>query len=331
MSSTETTILRELLTADDGFVSGSFLAERLSVSRVSIWSHMEKLRAAGFDFEARPRLGYRLKKTPTSLSPLFLQALLPSKWEQVPVHFHESIDSTNSEAERLLAGNSPTPFAVIARAQTRGRGRLGRQWFSADSGNLYLSLVFQPRLPPRRMQTFTLWMGVTICDFLNQNQNIPVQVKWPNDLLLDHKKLGGMLTEARVDSDRIRDLVFGLGLNVNGQPGNLPPDLKDTATSIAAGTGHPIGLNRFTATLLTRILDGYQDFTQDTHQETFRRLWTQYDALLGHPVTTLQGGTPIAGTARGIDDEGYLLLEQPDHSFQRVSAGDVTLKKPGHA
>ena len=327
VSSPETIILRQLLAATGGFVSGNTLADLLGVSRVSVWSHMEKLRSHGFDFEARPRLGYRIRTTPVGLCPLFLQALLPPEWQDIPLHFHQTIDSTNSEAERLLATNSAVPFAVLARAQTKGRGRLGRPWASADHGNLYLSVAFQPRLPPQRMQTFTLWMGATLCHFLNQRENIPVRVKWPNDLMLKGKKLGGMLTEARIDQDHIRDLVFGLGLNVNGQPDALPPEVRAIATSLASASGRPLCLNRFTAALLAQIFHTYRDFTHGRHDEPLRDLWRRYDALSGLPVATRQGDRRFSGTARGIDDQGHLLLEQADGSLYRVNAGDVTLEK----
>lgn len=327
MPSPETIILRQLLAATEGFVSGNSLAEQLGVSRVSVWSHMEKLRAAGFDFEARPRLGYRIQKTPTDLCPLFLQALLPPEWQHIPLHFHESVDSTNSEAERLLATDSPVPLVILARAQTKGRGRLGRPWVSRDQGNLYLSVAFQPRLSPQRMQTFTLWMGASICHFLTQREKLPVQVKWPNDLMLQGKKLGGMLTEARIDHDHIRDLVFGLGLNVNSQPEGFPPELRAIATSLATAHGRPLCLNRFTAALLNQIFHTYRDFTSGNHEEPLQDLWRRHDALFGSPVTTLQGAQRISGTARGIDDEGHLLLEQANGTLHRINAGDVTLEK----
>lgn len=323
----EVIILREFLAGDDRYVSGNRLAERLDISRVAVWSHMEKLRSAGFVFEARPRLGYRLEAIPSGLSALYLQASLPDAWSHVPIHFHETIDSTNREAERLLASGASAPFVVLARQQTEGRGRLGRSWFSGDSGNLYLSFVFQPRLPPRRMQTFTLWMGAILCDFLNGLRNAPVRVKWPNDLLLHGGKIGGMLTEARIDHDRIRDLVFGLGLNVNGDTASYPPELVRTATSLAAETGEKLELNSFAADLLQAILDAYRDFTEGVPERRFRQLWSRYDTLVGRTITVRQGNETLSGIAEGIDDEGRLILRTADGTRRPVSAGDVTLRK----
>lgn len=327
MSAAEITILQELLAAEEEFVSGTLLAERLQISRVAVWSYMEKLRARGFEFEARPRLGYRIQQFPKSIEPLFLQTLMPKRWQKAPLFFFEEIDSTNSEAERQLAAGTDGPFIVLARSQRRGRGRLGRPWFSGDSGNLYITLVFQPGLPPARMQAFTLWMGASICDFLNLDLQIPVQIKWPNDLILHEKKLGGMLTEARIDNDQIRDLAFGLGINVNGSETTLPPDLRGIATSLAASTGTALDLNRFAAKLLTTSLDAYQKFITEDIRSELQTLWSRYDFLAGQPVATLQGNVRIQGEAVGIDADGSLILHLPDGNRRLVRAGDVTLEK----
>jgi len=252
---------------------------------------------------------------------------LPERWRKIPIHFCDSIDSTNSEAERIFtAGEMRPPFIVVAREQTAGRGRLGRRWFSSSNSNLYLSFLFKPELSPREMQTFTLRMGTAVGDFLNQKHRIPVRLKWPNDLLFNGKKFGGMLTEARIDHDRIRDLVFGLGLNVNTPPEELPEELHATATSLAA-TGRTFPLNEFAAAIITTILDGFRDFTNGENEEEFRQKWKLYDALFGFPVTAQQGVKTFSGIARGIDETGSLLLQQSDGSLQKVSAGAVTLKK----
>src|SRR5690606_18217155 len=134
-------------------------------------------------------------------------------------------DSTNDEAARQLAAGRTAPFVILARKQTRGRGRLGRAWHSEANGNLYASFAFRPRVPPGRMAVFTLWMGVSICELIANFTHLQPGIKWPNDILFDGRKAGGMLTEARIDSDQIRDLIFGLGLNVNAPAADWPADL----------------------------------------------------------------------------------------------------------
>ena len=215
MNSPEFIILCELLDHDPDFVSGTALARKLGMSRVGVWMHMEKLRAQGFEFEALRNHGYRIRRPPAELNPLLVQAYLKPRRQPLDLLWLPEIDSTNAEAERQLAAARPTPFVVLARRQSLGRGRFGRVWHSAGHGNLYASFVFRPRLEPGRMSTFTLWMGANLCDLVANFCSLQPGLKWPNDLYFGGRKFGGMLTEARIDADQIRDLVFGLGLNVN--------------------------------------------------------------------------------------------------------------------
>ncbi len=145
--------------------------------------------------------------------------------------------------------------------------------------------------------------------------------------MLSGKKFGGMLTEARIDQDRIRDLSFGLGINVNGQQTDLPEEIRSLATTLAASTGHPLCLNRFTAKLLTAILDAYAKFISEETQTELQLLWTRYDFLAGKTVTALHGTEKITGRAAGIDSTGSLILHQPNNTRRLIAAGDVTLEK----
>jgi BirA family biotin operon repressor/biotin-[acetyl-CoA-carboxylase] ligase len=243
----------------------------------------------------------------------------------------DEIDSTNDEAARQLGAGRPAPFAVLARRQTQGRGRFGRAWHSESSDNLYASFAFRPRVEPERMQTFTLWMGVNICELLSNFAGLEPGIKWPNDILFEGRKAGGMLTEARVDADQIRDLVFGLGLNVNTPAGGWPADLSRRAISLAEVKGETLDLNRLAAALIGRVLLAYQSFTDGEHTKTFADLWHRYDLLRGKPVGLIEGGRRHYGVVSGVDDEGALLLRDDHGRVHRFRAGEVTLEKPAEA
>ena len=323
----ELVILRELLEHEPAFVSGNVLAGKLGMSRVGVWMHMGKLRDQGFEFEAVRSRGYRVVRWPASLNPLLVQAHLKPPTRQLDILCLPEVDSTNDEAERQLASGRATPFVVLARRQTLGRGRLGRVWHSADNGNLYMSFVFRPHLEPGRMQPFTLWMGANLCELVANFCHLEPGIKWPNDLYFEGRKLGGMLTEARIDSDQIRDLVFGLGLNVNSPLAALPAELARQATTLADCTGHPLDLNRLTAAIIGRVLSAYERFIEDGYRDTFADLWNRFDLLRGRPVTLVQGSRRITGVAGGIDDEGSLLIRGENGRPQRFHAGEVTLEK----
>ena len=328
MSAPEIVILRELLDHEGGFVSGNGLARRLGMSRVAVWMHMGKLREQGFIFEAVRSRGYRLVRPPAALHLLLIQAHLQPRGAPPDILCLPEVDSTNDEAERQLAAGRPTPFVVLARRQTLGRGRFGRAWHSEDNGNLYASFVFRPHVAPGRMQTFTLWMGANLCELVANFCRLQPGIKWPNDLYFAGRKLGGMLTEARVDADQIRDLVFGLGLNVNSPLAGLPPELARQATTLAACAGHPLDLNRLTAAIIGRVLAAYDRFADGGYRETFADLWNRYDILRGQPVMLVEGARRITGVAGGIDDEGSLLIRGENGRPQRYQAGEVTLGRP---
>lgn len=327
MPDTELIILRELLAREPDFLSGTALAAKLGMSRVSVWLHMEKLRAQGFTFEAARSRGYRIASRPTGLHAGLIQAHLKGRRRDLSLTLLDEVDSTNDEAARQLAAGRPAPFVILARKQTRGRGRLGRLWHSEENGNLYASFAFRPRVAPARMAIFTLWMGVNICELIANFANLTPGIKWPNDILFDGRKAGGMLTEARIDTDQIRDLIFGLGLNVNGTSDRLPPELLQRAVSLAEQAAAPLDVNRLTAALIGRVLLAYEQFVEGEHLSTFADLWQKYDLLRGQTIALLQGERRIEGTALGIDDEGSLLI-RPEHGrLQRFHAGDVTLEK----
>lgn len=329
MPTAEHVILRELLAREPNWVSGAALASKLGVSRVAVWQHMEKLRTAGFTFEAQRARGYRIKSRPTGLHAPFIETQLKVRPRQFSLVVLDTVDSTNDEAARQLAAGRPTPFAIVSRRQTQGRGRLGRSWHSASDANLYVSFAFRPRVEPQRMQTFTLWMGVNICELLENFTGNAPGIKWPNDILFSGRKAGGILTEARVDADRIRDLVFGLGLNVNSSAEEWPSELARRAISLREVTGAPLDLNRFAAALIGRTLLAWQKFAEGETGATFVELWHRYDLLRGKAVTLLEGGRRHHGTVAGLDDEGALLLRDPEARVQRFRAGEVTFEKAG--
>lgn len=322
----ETAILRNLLAAGEGFVSGNRLAAELGLSRVAIWQHMEKLRDQGFSFEAVRARGYRLTGRPEALNAALLAAYLPPSAETVGICLLDEVDSTNDEATRQLAAGRTAPFVVLARRQLRGRGRFGRPWLSEANGNLYSSFAFRPHLPPGRMQTFTLWMGANLCELIANFCRVTPSLKWPNDILFEGRKAGGILTEARIDSDEIRDLVFGLGLNVN-RTGAWPEALAGRAISLAEHTQVPLDLNRFTAALIGRVHGAYLRFIDGTYTRTFASLWSRYDWLRGQSVTVIQGERRHTGTADGIDEEGALVVRNARGTTERFRAGEVTIAK----
>ena len=329
MADLDSSILLAFLEAEGEPVSGDRLAKELGVSRVAIWSRLERLRASGYVFAASTRKGYALRSVPRHLDPALLDAHLRRLKVTPKVEFLAEVDSTNSEAERRLAVGQEAPFAVLARTQKAGRGRLGRKWHSAPSGNLYLSLAFRPFIPPDRLKPFTLWMGLALCAHVEKSLGLKLGLKWPNDLQApDGRKVAGMLTEARLDADSVRELVFGVGLNLTGAPKDFPADLRASAGSLEAALGAPLDLNREAAGVIAALFRAWEQFEEGTWSRSFRRLWSHHDVLAGKSVRVGLRGDPVAGIVDGIDDEGSLILRTGGGRRAIVSSGEVTLRKP---
>lgn len=327
MSLTEVTILRELLSAESGYVSGNKLAKQLDLSRVAVWMQLQKLTKQGFEFEAARSRGYRLVKSPPQLHHALILAHLAGRARPPNLITLDRVDSTNTEAERHLAAGSRTPLVILAREQTQGRGRRGRVWHSPAAGNLYSTFVFRPKLEPARLQDFTLWMGLSVCELIANFCSVEPGLKWPNDVHLQGRKAGGMLTEARIDADEVHDLVFGLGLNLNARGADLPKELQKSAISLAEAAGAPVDVNRFAAALIGRVLSACARFVEGDYRDKFAELWARFDVLRGRPVSVTQGDRIVAGTATGIDAEGSLIVRTAAGRTERFRAGEVTLSR----
>lgn len=329
MDNLDGSILRAFLDAEGGAVSGDDLAGQLGVSRVAIWARLARLRREGLTLEAAPRKGYRLVATPPRAHPALLEAHLRRLGCRLPCEVLGEVDSTNSEAERRLAKGAEAPFAVLARRQTAGRGRLGRAWQSDRDGNLYLSLAFRPFLPLERLGPFTVWMGLAVCEHLAEAHGASLGLKWPNDLLdADGRKVAGMLTEARVDADAVRDLVFGLGLNLEGPGADWPAELRRKAGGLRPVARGPVDPSAAAAGVIAALERAWERFEEGRFSADFRKQASRWDCLRGKPVRVTLRGKPLSGVAEGIEDDGALRLRLAGGKVMRVASGEVTLREP---
>ena len=176
------------------------------------------------------------------------------------------------------------------------------------------------------MQLFTLWMGVYVARYLKSWLKAAIGVKWPNDIYYEGKKLAGMLTEARVDSDSLRELVFGIGLNVNQTQADWPVNLKKTATSLRELTGRKLDLNKTAALLIEAIYSGYESFIAGNIRETFETMWPEFDILKGKSIEVETRDGILEGIASGLDNRGSLILMKRDRKLTTLNSGDVHIK-----
>ncbi len=301
-------------------LSGEALAARLGRSRAAVWKHINRLKALGYVIEGSPRRGYRLLGVPDKLLPAEITQGLKTRYLQGPIHHFETLASTNDAAKELGSQNAPEGTLVVAESQTRGRGRLGREWDSPSGVGLYASLLLRPPLPPTEMPQITLATAVSVVRALRRVTGVVPGIKWPNDLLVAGKKLGGILTEMETESDRIRYLVVGLGLNVNNR--EFPPPLDLTATSLARVAGAPWSRPQILRAWLEEFEDLYDLFLNQDFGVILEE-WRAYNVTLGQRVTIRQGPREISGLALDVAGDGALLIRQTTGEVVRVTSGEI--------
>lgn len=303
-----------------GCISGEALAARLGLSRMAVWKRIHRLKALGYVIEGSPRRGYRLLAAPDKLLPQEIVHGLRTELLRGPVHYFESLPSTNDRAKELAAAQAPEGTLVVAEGQSAGRGRLGRQWESPLGVGLYVSLVLRPPLPPHELPQITLTTAVAVARALERTVGAAPGIKWPNDLLLGGKKVGGILTEMETESDQMRHLVVGLGLNVNNR--EFPEEIAGTATSLALALGRPLARVPLLKAWLEEFEGLYRRFLAGEFPAILEE-WKRYTVTLGRQVAVRQGPTTVRGLAREVAPDGALLIETAPGEVVRVTSGEI--------
>lgn len=243
-----------------------------------------------------------------------------------PLHFHPSVDSTNVLAATLARDGAAHGTAVIADAQRRGKGRLGRRWVSPPGVNLYLSVILRPAKPAADAPQLSLLAAVGVARTIAGQTSLSPVIKWPNDVLVSGKKVSGVLTEMQAAGPLLRSVVVGIGVNLNAPRSAFPPELRDTAASLRLLAGRPLDRAAFTLGLLAHLEKLYAVWVEDGFSGVAEE-WEEFAApLLGRPMTVSASGGTVTGIARGLDRDGALLLEtEPGRPPRRIVAGDVSV------
>ena len=311
-----------LLNTCDTFVSGQDISARLGITRAAVWKKISALRQKGFVIEAVPSKGYRLISAPDLAADYLLPRVNGALWKKILVY--DAVDSTNDLTMSLAAKEDITPGTVIiADRQTQGKGRLGRRWESPGGRNIYMSLLIRPELAPRDVTMLTVLAAVASTRTIQKAGNIPVTIKWPNDLVIDDKKLGGILTEVRADPDRINLAVIGIGININMQPADFSEELRSIATSVRSAAGRTVARNDIIIQLLREFEDWYGILIAEGKRPLLHA-WRKHSSTLGREVMISINNTTLYGIAEDIDDNGMLLLKMHSGECRNISAGDIT-------
>ncbi|NLK51981.1 MAG: biotin--[acetyl-CoA-carboxylase] ligase [Syntrophomonadaceae bacterium] len=310
------------LSSSSEYISGEQLSQQLGVSRTAIWKQIQTLREQGYEIEAQPRVGYRLRSKPDRLLPEEITNGLSTSYLGQQVIYYDEVETTNEAARRLAQQGAMEGTLVVAERQTRGKGRLGRHWVSPRGEGLWFSFILRPQMLPVEAPRATLVSAVAVARAIRQLTGLEVKIKWPNDLLLEGKKVTGILTEMNCEIDRINYLVVGIGINVNLDPDTFPSEISKVATSIS------FCLNRKVSRVLLlqkclEELEHYYNTWKNSGFESILVEWRELSYTLGKWTRVKVMEETVEGLAEDVEEDGSLRLRLKDGRIYRVIAGDV--------
>lgn len=316
--------LLDLLRNAEGYVSGQKICEILGVSRTAVWKYVQQLEKDGYVIDAVRNKGYCLKEGCDILSLYELEHSMETERMGQTLVYADVLDSTNMEAKRQAENGAPEGTLVVADCQEAGRGRLGRTWSSPSGCGLWMSLILRPSFPPTQASMVTLVGAMAVMEGIQETSGIEAMIKWPNDLVVDGKKVCGILTEMSLEEDRIRHIVMGIGINVNNT--SFPEELQEKAIAISMITEKKISRAKLAAAVCKSFEYYYQKFLEDGD---LRRIIDAYNARLvnrGQQVVISDGTGQFTCVSAGVDATGALLVTKEDGSAEAITSGEVSVR-----
>ena len=313
-----------MLRESNDYVSGQQLCEKLGVSRTAVWKAINQLKEEGYRVEAVRNRGYHIVESPDVISKEEIVSMIDTNWAGQEVYYYNITDSTNIRAKQLGDEGAPHGTLVTADQQSAGRGRRGRGWESPPGCSVYMSILLRPDIPPVKAPMLTLVMALSVAGSLKDCTDLDVQIKWPNDIILNGKKLVGILTEMSTEIDYINHVVIGVGINVNME--YLPEGIRDKATSLRLATGHVVRRSELIASTMKQFERYYGLFLESRNLESMREEYNQLLVNRGKEVRILGGKEEYNAVALGINSEGELLVRREDGSEEAVFAGEVSVR-----
>ncbi len=314
------TLLRE----SGDYISGQELCNRFQVSRTAVWKVMKQLQGEGYIIEAIRNKGYILKENPDVLSLSELKSRIHNCWAGREIYFYEETGSTNIDAKRLGEEGAPHGTVVVADQQNAGRGRRGRAWESPAGKDIYFTILLRPGFAPDKASGLTLVMALSVVQAIEKKCGLQAGIKWPNDVVVNGRKVCGILTEMTTETDYIEHVVTGVGINVNLEV--MPEEIKNTATSLLLEGGRKIARAELLQEVLERFEVNYGAYAETLNMEP---LLEEYDAHLvnrDRQVRILDPKGEWEGIAKGINSLGELIVDKGGGQLVEVYAGEVSVR-----
>ncbi|QDP40438.1 biotin--[acetyl-CoA-carboxylase] ligase [Radiobacillus deserti] len=307
MENTRQQIINLLEEANEQYISGQQISNCLQISRTAVWKHIKELEKDGYKIEAVAKKGYKILEAPNKLSANTIQWGLHTNWLGKHVIHKTSIPSTQTLAQKLAFEGADHGTVVIADEQTAGKGRLNRAWFSPNQG-IWMSIILRPSFLPLQASQLTLLTATILAKSVEEVTGLTPSIKWPNDLLIQDRKVAGILTEMQSEHDHIQYLIIGIGMNVNQNEKDFPEELHSKATSIQIESGKEWDMRIIIQAVLQHFEKQYDHYLQKGFS-TVKEIWEEYGYKIGEVVTLRTTQEEKQVTLIGLQEDGSLLIE----------------------
>lgn len=317
-------VLQLLKSHSPEYLSGEDLSEVLKISRVAIWKHIKKIQSLGYKIESKQNLGYRLSETTMRLLPWEITEDLKTKQIGKKVYYFDSINSTQNFATGIAKNQDEFGTVVLAETQTAGKGRQGRQWIS-PKGGVWLSVILSPDFDIYKITLIPFAVGVALANAIQKTLKIKVELKWPNDITLDGKKIAGIIIDASIESTKIESIVVGVGINFQVNIKEIESKIKKNEnfygvnTLVKNGNAKPVVLVKAFLEELETILDSLKA----NNTQPIIKQWSKNSSTIGKNITIVESGSKITGKAVSLDKDGSLIIRHGSKTI-RVTSGDVS-------
>ena len=308
-------------------ISGEEIGKQLKISRTAVWKHVNELRKMGYDIQSSPKTGYTFNKAPDLLLPEEVEEGLNTQIMGKHVIHYDTVSSTQDIAAEMARRGANEGTLVVTETQEKGRGRKGRSWVSLPQGGIYLSIILRPNLMPFQVVQIPLIAGIAMIKAIRETVPLQPVIKWPNDIIIGKKKVGGILTEMSSEIDGVNYVVLGIGLNVNMPASLFEENISDIATSLIDECGKYTSRVKLVQSFLHEFELFYEKFLTDGFS-SIRDQWKELNITLGSLVKITDGITDIEGEAIDIDNDGFLLVRKENGDISRIISGDVSLRNP---
>lgn len=315
-------IIRAILDSGDSFISGEQLSKALGISRTAIWKHINALREEGYNIESVNKKGYRLAERPHDI--LLLENIshnLSTEFIGKNIIHLDTVGSTNDYAKEI--GNKVNGGTlIISEQQTKGKGRLGRSWKSKLGDGIWMSLIIKPKIEPYKAPFLTLVAGASIIKALD-NLGVDVSIKWPNDIILNHKKICGILTELSAEMERVNYIVMGIGINVKTL--EFPEEIKEKATSLYK-EGYKLSRVDIVRQFCIEFEKLYKAYILDGNKDSTLEICKKYSAIIGNHVYLIKNNKKELVECIDINENGNLIIKENNGEIKEILSGEVSIR-----